>query len=309
MNKESFYFPHDYDAASDPKMQALIGKYGGLGYGIYWRVVEMLHASSEHRLCRKPYLYSAIAKQMLISDEQMLEIITYAVDFCELFETDGDTFWSNRVNKNFEKRAEISEKRSFAGKMSAAAKANAKQISTNVQQNSTSVEQVSTNDDQFSTSVQQNSTNGNKGKEKKGKEIKEEEKKDITSGSSSLPSALIVKKFPVANFIPQEFIKPTVEDLERYCTSRKNNINPQHFFDYHERCGWLTKGGQPIVDWRAAVRTWENNDSSSMTKKQPLDAIDKYHLRKKSKEAVNGNTGIPSGEGNTVQNAIGANSI
>ncbi len=146
--KESYYFPHDYDAAIDPKIQALIGKFGGAGYGIFWRVIEMLHSNSEHKLPLKPYIYSAIAKQMLTSDEQMLEVVMYCIEFCELFQSDGNFFWSDRVNKNFVKRNEISEKRSIAGRKGFEAKYKNQAI------------------------AQQILANGSKGKERKGKEKK-----------------------------------------------------------------------------------------------------------------------------------------
>lgn len=38
MVKESFYFPHDYDAQNDPKLQALIAKFKSQGYGIFWEL-------------------------------------------------------------------------------------------------------------------------------------------------------------------------------------------------------------------------------------------------------------------------------
>jgi hypothetical protein len=122
--KESYYFPHDFDPTGDPKIQALIGEFGAVGYGIYWRIVEMMHTDCNHKLPLKQYIYLAIAKQMLTSVEQTQAIINYAINVCELFVSDSDFFWSNRVNSNFEKRSEISEKRSIAGKAGAIAKQN-----------------------------------------------------------------------------------------------------------------------------------------------------------------------------------------
>jgi len=122
MSKESFYFPHDYEPTSDPKIQALLGEFGGLGYGVYWRIVEMLHSDESHKLPLKDYIYLALAKQMLTSVEQISTIINYATTQCELFISDGQSVWSRRVNDNFERRKEISEKRALAGRASALAK-------------------------------------------------------------------------------------------------------------------------------------------------------------------------------------------
>jgi hypothetical protein len=124
MSKESFYFSHDYDPTGDPKIQTLIGEYGASGYGIYWRIIEMLHSDSNHKLPLKQFIFLAIAKQMLTSAEQIQTIIHYCIDPCELFVTDKEFIWSNRVNQNFEKRAQLSEIRSLAGKAGAIAKQN-----------------------------------------------------------------------------------------------------------------------------------------------------------------------------------------
>lgn len=138
MLKKTFYFAHDYDPTGDPKMQALIGEYGAVGYGIFWRIIEMLHSDSDHRLPLKQYIFIAIAKQMLTSAEQTKEIIRYCIDVCELFVENDGYFSSDRVDRNLEKRAEISEKRSEAGRMGA----NAKQTIANAKQNVANVSKV-----------------------------------------------------------------------------------------------------------------------------------------------------------------------
>lgn len=118
----TYWFPHDYEPTSDFKVQALIGEHGGFGYGIYWRFVEMLHSEQEHKLPVKPYLFLAIAKQMQANAEQVEAVLKFAIETCELFQSDGKFFWSDRVNRNLEDRAKISQKRSIAGKKGANAK-------------------------------------------------------------------------------------------------------------------------------------------------------------------------------------------
>ena len=124
MAKETFYFPHDFEPTSDPKIQALIGDYGGLGYGIYWRIIEMLHSDPEHKLPHKKYIILAIAKQMLASVEQIEALLNDCIKSYELLDSDTEFFWSKRVNRNFERRIEISKLRSYAGKKGAIAKQN-----------------------------------------------------------------------------------------------------------------------------------------------------------------------------------------
>ena len=40
--KNTFYFPHDYDASTDRKIVKLRTKFGWKGYGVYWAIIEAL---------------------------------------------------------------------------------------------------------------------------------------------------------------------------------------------------------------------------------------------------------------------------
>ena len=117
--KDAYYFPHDYDSANDPKMQTLLAEYGAVGYGVFWRLVEMLHEHKDHHLPFEKYIYISVAKPLLLEAQKVEEIIYYSIDPCRLFEADGEIFWSERVRQNIEKRKELSEQRSKAGKASA----------------------------------------------------------------------------------------------------------------------------------------------------------------------------------------------
>lgn len=59
----------------------------------------------------------------------------------------------------------------------------------------------------------------------------------------------------------KKFIKPTIEEIKDYCIYRKNNVNAERFFNYYESNGWKV-GKNPMKDWKAAVRTWENNNNN-----------------------------------------------
>jgi hypothetical protein len=54
------------------------------------------------------------------------------------------------------------------------------------------------------------------------------------------------------------FIKPTLEEVQAYCKERNNSVDAQRFIDYYSSNGWKV-GKNPMKDWKAAVRTWENN--------------------------------------------------
>lgn len=56
----------------------------------------------------------------------------------------------------------------------------------------------------------------------------------------------------------KRFTPPTVEEVQAYCRERKNNVNAQRFVDYYTANGWKA-GRNPMKDWKACVRTWEQN--------------------------------------------------
>ena len=90
------------------------------------------------------------------------------------------------------------------------------------------------------------------------------------------------------------FVKPTVDEIKNYCLERKNNINPESFFDYYEARGWKLKSGA-IKDWKACVRTWEKNNfktnstNPSQTYYKKNDDLDQYdHMINFNKGGKNG---------------------
>jgi hypothetical protein len=54
------------------------------------------------------------------------------------------------------------------------------------------------------------------------------------------------------------FTPPTLEEVRTYCQERGNRVNPEAWLDSYRSKGWKV-GRTPMVDWRAAVRTWEHN--------------------------------------------------
>jgi|SRR5947209_7198140 len=52
------------------------------------------------------------------------------------------------------------------------------------------------------------------------------------------------------------FHKPSFDELKAYCQERQNGVDSQEFLDHYEANGWKV-GRNPMKDWRAAVRTWE----------------------------------------------------
>lgn len=56
----------------------------------------------------------------------------------------------------------------------------------------------------------------------------------------------------------KRFKKPTTEEIQSYCTERKNNVDSMKFFNFYESNGWKV-GKNAMKDWKASIRTWESN--------------------------------------------------
>lgn len=57
------------------------------------------------------------------------------------------------------------------------------------------------------------------------------------------------------------FTAPTVEEVQAYCIERGNSVDPNQFVDFYTSKGWKV-GKNPMKDWKAAVRTWEQRDNN-----------------------------------------------
>ena len=63
------------------------------------------------------------------------------------------------------------------------------------------------------------------------------------------------------------FTPPTAEEVAAYCRERGNRVNPRKFVDFYTSKGWRV-GKEPMKDWRACVRTWEQEDAGGSTRRK-----------------------------------------
>lgn len=64
----------------------------------------------------------------------------------------------------------------------------------------------------------------------------------------------------VYNSTHTPFQKPNIEILSKYIADNSLNVEPQHFLDYYESCGWRV-GNKPMSDWQAAARNWSRTEN------------------------------------------------
>jgi hypothetical protein len=80
---------------------------------------------------------------------------------------------------------------------------------------------------------------------------------DYSKSIKQLEDAIAVLERPPRSK-REVFTAPSVDEVEEYCDERDNGINPQAFVDFYETRGWKV-GKEKMKDWKAAIRTWENN--------------------------------------------------
>lgn len=79
-----------------------------------------------------------------------------------------------------------------------------------------------------------------------------------------------VKVINTTNNIYTKFVPPTLEEVESFCLSRNNKVDPKAFFDKNTSIGWVDKNGNKYKDWKAVVRLWESYSNAVAAPKQPL---------------------------------------
>lgn len=91
-NKE--YFPHDQDAAEDPKMMLIITQLGLEGYGIYWTIIEYLRKQPDYEA--PLMVLDPLARRYGCSREKYEVILTKYNDVFDtpLFVVSQTTFYS-----------------------------------------------------------------------------------------------------------------------------------------------------------------------------------------------------------------------
>lgn len=103
------YFPHDWNARDDQKMVKLIKEMGWEGYGIYWAIIEKLHASNGTLL----YDLDLLAFNLRFDQIKLQQILK---NF-KLFAFVSGHFYSRRVLKNIKAIKTKSDKAQLSAKI------------------------------------------------------------------------------------------------------------------------------------------------------------------------------------------------
>lgn len=99
MSKDTIYFPHDFNASTDPKLLKLRAKTGWGGYGIFWAILEQLRAVDGCKYKKDDI--DCLSLSLGLEIDYIDKIITLCIELC-LFDHDENYFWSNRMLRDFE---------------------------------------------------------------------------------------------------------------------------------------------------------------------------------------------------------------
>jgi hypothetical protein len=231
------YIIHDESASRDEKILKMREKYGARGTGLFWEILEQLF-SNNGMMERNPKIVS-----MAIGEDvrTVTAFLTDCIEVYHLFESDGNYFWSNRLRSQIDQIVAISEKRSNAALKKHANKHDKSKGDNDL--TSTTDEEASCTCIAGAEHMQCNDAPINK--------LKEIDEINNCYGESGQR---------------KKFKKPSIEEIEAYCTERENTVDPIQFYDYYEANGWRV-GKNPMKDWKAAVRTWERNDNGGKKSK------------------------------------------
>lgn len=97
-------------------------------------------------------------------------------------------------------------------------------------------------------------------KETKKENLSKENPLEIFSKSESVETVAEERKKVAPK--KERFKPPTVQEVQDYCNERQNGIQAYTFVNFYQSKGWKV-GNQPMKDWRAAVRTWEQKNKQN----------------------------------------------
>lgn len=111
MAKDAYYFSHDSNARSDPKVLAMRAAYGTEGYGRFWILIEILREQDEYKLRKTKFIWHTLAQEMQCTVEEIRTFISLCIKEYELLDEDETHIWSNSLLRRMKYLDDIREKR------------------------------------------------------------------------------------------------------------------------------------------------------------------------------------------------------
>lgn len=256
-DKETYFFSHDYSPTTDSKMMAMIGEYGAIGYGLFWRIVEQMYCETNKMLPKEKYVYIALANQMKVELSYFEKFIDDCINLYKLFKQDAQHVYSERVMRNIERRNEIVNKRKESGREGGRkTQANAKQM----------LDKCLPNGEQMpsKTEISLSKINQRKVKESKEKEIKEESKKEENAEIENTHS-LTHSEISNSSNAYQNQQGITLEKVKElfYLNGVTDDELVNKFYNHYRQSDFKDKFGNIISNWGNKVSQWVIGQNSA----------------------------------------------
>ena len=234
--KETFYFPHDYSARNDPKLQDVLIDLGVEGIGVFWCIIEQLYEQGG----TLPISSCKSIAFALHVDCKVVESLIFDFD---LFPNDGEKFWSESVNTRLCKMNSIRDKRreAISRRWSKKQSVDTGQIDTNVSEIDTNVSLV------YPQLF----------KEKEKKVDKEKKKENIEEKENTPKGVKEKEKSETA----KRFVPPTFEEAKARMEEMGYTFDVESFIAFYQSKNWMV-GKNKMKDWKAAMVTWQKRENN-----------------------------------------------
>lgn len=117
--KESYWFSHDSDAANNPRLVALIDKYGFEGYGRWWRLLERLRSCDGYRYdTGTAFAWAVLGKDLMLTAAEAEAFVHDCINYFGVLQYDGQYLWSDSLLDRmefWEKKREVLRERGRKG--------------------------------------------------------------------------------------------------------------------------------------------------------------------------------------------------
>ena len=75
----------------------------------------------------------------------------------------------------------------------------------------------------------------------------------------------------------KEFVPPTIDEIQKYVSERKLQVDAKQFYDYFTEGKWIDSNGNAVNNWKQKLLTW--NNYSVKEKEEKKQSFNNYEQR------------------------------
>lgn len=234
------YFDHDVEAYKDDKISLLRRACTGAAVDAYYAILEGIYRNEcAFQTTGDPIGFESLAMFLQTTTEQLQEWIDGMLKYGLLEQAEDGSLMSVRAADNIQRYQERCE----ANRENAAKRGRGSKVPDSAN--------VSNQTNRSGSDSQPNQTEAEANRPKKEKE-KEKEKRKERGGT-------------------KQIVHPTRDQALAYKEEAGLDlVDVDLFMNHYESVGWKQKQGQPIKDWRAAMRNWQIREKKYQNNRQVI---------------------------------------